>query len=52
MDGDAVFSDNYFDLLPGRTVEIQASLKDKVSKEAFTEKLSLVSLTDSYQDGN
>ena len=52
VDGDAVFSDNYFDLLPGRTVEIQASLKDKVSKEAFTEKLSLVSLTDSYQDGN
>ena len=45
---DAFFSDNYFDLLPGTTAEINVILKNKSDMDTFREKLSVFSLTDSY----
>ena len=41
-----MFSDNYFDLLPGEKVIV--SFKTKEKTDNFGEKLKLFSLTDSY----
>jgi len=41
-----MFSDNYFDLLPGEKVIVSFKTKEKTYN--FGEKLKLFSLTDSY----
>jgi beta-mannosidase len=43
-------SDNYFDLLPGETVEITAS--SKASLDALKAQLKAVSLTDAFSADN
>ncbi len=43
---DGFFSDNYFDILPGQTVELSFETKDQTSN--FEKVLNLVSLVDSY----
>lgn len=45
-DEKGMFSDNYFDLLPGEKVIV--SFKTKEKTDNFGEKLKLFSLTDSY----
>ena len=47
---DVQLSDNYFDLLPGETVEITAT--GKASLEALKAKLKAVSLTDAFAANN
>jgi beta-mannosidase len=43
---DVQLSDNYFDLLPGETVEISAS--SKVALDALKAQLKVISLTDAF----
>jgi beta-mannosidase len=45
-DEKGMFSDNYFDLLPGEKVTVNFKTKEKIDN--FGEKLKLFSLTDSY----
>jgi beta-mannosidase len=46
-DADAGLSDNYFDLLPGQTVEI--SVKSKANEDALREALKVMSLVDAFK---
>lgn len=46
IDGDAIFSDNYFDLIPGETTEIIC--KTTLSLEEIKNKIQVYSLFDSY----
>ena len=43
---DGFFSDNYFDILPGQTVEVTFETKELIGD--FKDMLNLVSLVDSY----
>jgi beta-mannosidase len=45
-DEKGLFSDNYFDLLPGEKVTVSFKTKEKINN--FGDKLKLYSLTDSY----
>jgi beta-mannosidase len=46
--GDGFFSDNYFDLLPGRKVEITWSARAPMSVEDFRRRLKLRSMVDAF----
>jgi beta-mannosidase len=43
---DAKFSDNYFDLMPGETLEITAT--SAATLDALKEQLHVISLTDAF----
>ena len=45
---DGTFSDNYFDLLPGRPIEVLYRPKGAVEPEAFRKGLAVVSILDAY----
>jgi beta-mannosidase len=45
---DGFFADNYFDLVPGRPVEVLYRQKDEVELEAFRTGLQIVSLVDAF----
>jgi beta-mannosidase len=45
---DGAFSDNYFDLLPGRPAEVVYRPKGEVEAEAFRKGLEVVSILDAY----
>jgi hypothetical protein len=45
---DGAFSDNYFDLLPGRPAEVVYRPKGPVEAEAFRKGLEVVSILDAY----
>jgi len=45
---DGTFSDNYFDLVPGRTVEVVFRPKGTVETEAFRKGLGVVSILDAF----
>ncbi|MBK7709141.1 MAG: glycoside hydrolase family 2 protein [Acidobacteria bacterium] len=47
--GDGFFSDNYFNLIPGRTVEIEFRTKQKIGIEEFRGKLKVRSLIDAFK---
>ncbi len=42
------FADNYFDLIPGKPLEIKYRTADKMSAEEFRQKLKVRSLTDAF----
>jgi beta-mannosidase len=46
---EGTFSDNYFDLIPGRTVEVLYRRKDPVDVEAFRKGLEVVSIVDAFR---
>jgi hypothetical protein len=46
--GDGTFSDNYFDLLPGKSVEVTYRPKEAIQLEAFRKGLGVVSILDAY----
>ena len=48
-DLDVKVSDNYFDLLPGETVEV--TLTSAVSLEALRAQMKVISLTDAFGGG-
>ncbi len=45
---DGFFSDNYFDLIPGRTVEVEYRTKEKMSVDEFRRNLKVRSLIDAF----
>ncbi|HRH46743.1 MAG TPA: hypothetical protein PKY82_34175, partial [Pyrinomonadaceae bacterium] len=42
------FSDNYFNLIPGRNIEIEFQTKQKMSVDEFRQKLKVRSLIDAF----
>ncbi len=47
-DADVVFSDNYFDVLPGETVKISCQMSDDWTIDDFARSLTVFSLYDTY----
>jgi len=45
---DGFFADNYFDLVPGRPVQVLYRQKDGVELEAFRKGLEIVSIVDAF----
>ena len=48
-DIDGRFSDNYFDLLPGKSTEIEFVCQKKISLESFQKALNIFTILDSFQ---
>lgn len=44
------FSDNYFDLLPGRTVTVTVRVPSKISLEEIKKQLKIISLRDTFKN--
>lgn len=42
------YSDNYFDLLPGQSIDVRFFTDDNVAKNEFTKKLKIFTIKDSY----
>ncbi len=47
-DGEGMFSDNYFDLIPGKTVVVRYRSRTDLSLRDFRERLAVRSLTDAF----
>ena len=47
-EGDASFSDNYFDLVPGQTVTVELKAHQLINKSEVEEKLKMRSLVDAF----
>jgi beta-mannosidase len=47
-DADIIFSDNYFDVLPGQTVEISCKMPDGWTIDDLARSLTVYSLYDSF----
>jgi beta-mannosidase len=47
-DADTIFSDNYFDVLPGQTVEISCRMPDGWTIDDLARSLTVYSLYDSF----
>ena len=45
---DGFFSDNYFNLIPGKTVEIEFRANKKMNPDEFRQKLKVRSLKDAF----
>jgi beta-mannosidase len=47
-DHDGVFSDNYFDLLPGRKAEVEYRTSSGMSPDQFRNQIKIRSLVDAF----
>jgi beta-mannosidase len=47
-DGDGVFSDNYFDLLPGRKMEVEYHTHSKMIPDQFRNQIKIRSMVDAF----
>ena len=47
-DHEGFFSDNYFDLIPGRKIEIEFRTRERISLEEFSSRLKARSMTDAF----
>jgi beta-mannosidase len=47
-DGDGVFSDNYFDLLPGRKMEVEYRTNRRMQPEQFRNQIKIRSMVDAF----
>ncbi|MEO6590023.1 MAG: glycoside hydrolase family 2 protein [Pyrinomonadaceae bacterium] len=43
------FADNYFDLIPGKFLEVEYKTADKISVDEFRQKLKIISLYDAFK---
>jgi len=48
-DGDGVFSDNYFDLLPGRKMEVEYRTHRKMIPDQFRSQINIRSMVDAFE---